>query len=379
MKSALLFLAAAVVTAAAALSADNVTVFRCCGRGEMLDLSDVHGQCVSLPDTEPLDFAPVFFDVYSNQFLEPNTSPPPYWNMVKARPLCRPAAFVPASPLGSPSGYVQFLNGSLWVQHWPKVLFDPGLFCLDRGGALVCQPDEPNMTKKCCGPSAVYSEQKTACEFSNNHDTADLPPDFTSGFPRCEEFFMSGRINESHWPVGDALIAGGTLRTVDGVLLQPREYCLEHVLEEQEPRSWTVFTCASPHDRDHVTKSYREDIRFTLYPLGLLLSVFFLAVTLVASCMLPSTYHVLHWKCQVNHVGCLLVGDLFLAFVQLSGDSLRGGSLCVFTGMYGHKYVHDFQPHREKSLSLDASVYCVLFISVSFVFPRPRCPAIMYL
>ncbi|VVC41972.1 Hypothetical protein CINCED_3A004878 [Cinara cedri] len=337
MKFILLFLAVAAATATT-LSADSVTVFRCCDRGETLDPSDIHGLCAVLPATEPLDFSPAIYDVYSNQFLAPNSTPPPYWNMVKARPQCQPAMFLPASPKDSSPLYVSFLNGSLWVQDWPKTLIDPGLFCLDRGGALVCQPKKPNMTKKCCGPSAVYSEVKTACEFYDKHDTEDLPIDLTSGFPRCDEetFFMTGRINESHWPVGDSWSSGGTLRTVDGLLLQPHEYCLEHVLEEPEPRSWTVFTCAPPHDREHVTKNYRDDIRFTLYPLGLLLSVFFLAVTLVASCMLPSTYHVLHWKCQVNHVGCLLVGDLFLAFVQLSGDSLRGGSLCVFTAIVMH-------------------------------------------
>lgn len=320
----------------AARGTENVTVFRCCGRGYTLDAADVNGECAPLPASEPQDFVPVIYDMHSSQFLAPNTTPPPYWNMVRARPPCAPAAaFLSASPLGSPSGIVPFLNGSLWVQNWPVMFVDPGQYCLDRGGALVCRPDEPNKTRKCCGPSAGYSELNTSCQVSGPHDPADLPADVVAGFPRCDDdlFVMSGRVNESHWPVDDQWPAGGALRTADGAVLQPREYCLEHVLEDREPRAWTVFTCAARHDPDRVTKSYRDDIRFTLYPLGLLLSAFFLAVTLVASCMLPSTYHVLHWKCQVNHVGCLLVGDLFLAFVQLSGDSLRG-PLCIFTGMY---------------------------------------------
>ncbi|XP_060864130.1 probable G-protein coupled receptor Mth-like 1 [Metopolophium dirhodum] len=327
------------LSAAAVSSADNVTVFRCCGRGEMLDPTDVHGPCALLPASLPQDFVPVIFDVISNQFLNPNEPPPAYWNLVHERPPCKPAAFLPASTPQDPPRFVSFLNGTLLAQHWPKnLMVDPGLFCLDRAGALLCLPDEPNKTKKCCGPSAVYSEANGGCEFSGRHDAADLPEDITSGFPRCEDdvYILSGRINESHWPVSGAWPAGGQLRTADGVTLQPREYCLERVLEQtQEPRTWTVFTCAPRHGVDHVTKSYREDIRFTLYPLGLLLSVFFLAITLVASCMLPSTYHVLHWRCQVNHVGCLLVGDLFLAFVQLSGDSLRG-PLCVFTAIVMH-------------------------------------------
>lgn len=336
-KLPLLLLLAALWTSSSAAGAVNVTVFRCCGPGETLDLNNVHGRCVALPATEPRDFMFVIYDVDSAQFLEPNTAPPPYWNMVRARPPCdRQADFLQASPVGSPSGYVPFLNGSLWVQHLATSLVDPGLFCLDRSGVLLCQPvsDQPNRTRKCCGPAAVYSEKKTACEVTGRPDAADLPADVASGFPLCADhtLVMSGHINESHWPDGGGeWPVGGMLRAAGGVTLQPRDYCLERVLEEQEPRAWTVFACAPRHDPDQVTKSYREDIRFTLYPLGLLLSAFFLAVTLVASCMLPSTYHVLHWKCQVNHVGCLLVGDLCLAYVQLSGDSLRGPT-CIFIG-----------------------------------------------
>lgn len=328
---------ATAATANAVVSAgpDNVTVFRCCGRGETLDPDNVHGPCAALPESEPQDFVPVvIYDPYNSQFLAPNASPPPYWNMVQSRPSCRPSTtFLHASLPRTPSSYVTFINGSLWVHSSVMMLVDPGQYCLDRGGALVCQPEEPDRTKKCCGPKAAYNEAKAACDLWDAHDPSDLPADVTSGFPRCEgdTWVMSGRINVTHWPDGGAWPAGGKLRTADGATIRPHEYCLEHVIEEPDQRTWTVFTCAPTHD---VTKSYRADIRFTLYPLGLLLSAFFLAVTLVASCMLPSTYHVLHWKCQVNHVGCLLVGNLCLAFVQLSGDSLKGGSLCVFTGTY---------------------------------------------
>lgn len=367
--------AATVMTYASATtssSAANVTVLRCCGPGEALDLTDDDDdgddddhsdgndqqrrgrRCVTLPATEPQDFVPVIYDVDSNQFLAPNTTPPPYWNMVLARPPCRPAGaelLLPGTPPGSPSGYVPFLNGSLWVQHLPAALVDPGQFCLDRNGALVCRSAgdggerRPHRTKKCCGPGAAYSEPDTACRVlaAGDRPLAGLPADVASGFPRCDGdvYVMSGRLNESHWPVRNDQwpTAGGSLHAGPESVLHTRDYCLERVLgsgddSDGRPVAWTVFTCAPRHrdsDRDVTTKSYREDIRFTLYPLGLLLSVVFLAVTLVASCMLPSTYHVLHWKCQVNHVGCLLVGDLCLAFVQLSGDSLRG-PFCVFTG-----------------------------------------------
>lgn len=54
----------------------------------------------------------------------------------------------------------------------------------------------------------------------------------------------------------------------------------------------------------------------TIYPIGLAISVIFLAATLAAGSLLPATHHVLHWRCQTNHVACLLVGDLLLCVAQ---------------------------------------------------------------
>lgn len=68
------------------------------------------------------------------------------------------------------------------------------------------------------------------------------------------------------------------------------------------------------------------DIRFTLYPVGFIISAVFLAATLAAGWLLPASHHVLHWRCQTHHVACLMLGDLLMAIIQLAGDSLQGGS-----------------------------------------------------
>ena len=68
------------------------------------------------------------------------------------------------------------------------------------------------------------------------------------------------------------------------------------------------------------------DIRFTLYPVGFIISAVFLAATLAAGWLLPASHHVLHWRCQTHHVTCLMLGDLLMAIIQLAGDSLHGGS-----------------------------------------------------
>ncbi|GLG98369.1 Probable G-protein coupled receptor Mth-like 1 [Gryllus bimaculatus] len=74
-----------------------------------------------------------------------------------------------------------------------------------------------------------------------------------------------------------------------------------------------------------------DDVRFTLYPVGLMLSVFFLAATLAAGCLLPGAHHALHWRCQTAHVACLMVGDLLLAVTQMAGTGVPP-ELCHATG-----------------------------------------------
>lgn len=71
-------------------------------------------------------------------------------------------------------------------------------------------------------------------------------------------------------------------------------------------------------------KTHRSDIRFTLYSLGFIVSAIFLAATLAAGWLLPASHHVLHWRCQTHHVACLMVGDIFMAIIQLAGNSLKG-------------------------------------------------------
>ncbi|CAB0040876.1 unnamed protein product [Trichogramma brassicae] len=67
-----------------------------------------------------------------------------------------------------------------------------------------------------------------------------------------------------------------------------------------------------------------RDIRFTLYPVGFIISAVFLAATLASGWLLPSSHHLLHWRCQTYHVTCLMLGDITMAIIQLGGTSLQG-------------------------------------------------------
>lgn len=91
---------------------------------------------------------------------------------------------------------------------------------------------------------------------------------------------------------------------------------------------------------DFLQTNYRsgpeaKDIRFTLYPVGFIISAIFLAATLATGFLLPASHHVLHWRCQTYHVACLMVGDITMAAIQLAGNSLKGDDwICPFLGEF---------------------------------------------
>lgn len=83
----------------------------------------------------------------------------------------------------------------------------------------------------------------------------------------------------------------------------------------------------------NVRFSFFQDIRFILFPIGLLISAVFLSATLAARYILPANHHILHWRCQTFYVTCLLIGDLLLAFTQLVGRNVNSYA-CISVGTY---------------------------------------------
>lgn len=295
-----------------------VSVNKCCPDGETLEGNG----CVPAV-LQP--WAPVIYNPLKRGFIEPKTYPADWTFKVSFPMTCEnPMAFF-SSP-GSFPLFVIFVNGSLNVEGSINPFVDTDSYCIDSKGALIClEPDREGRTavQKCCGRKGIYSEANRACQVSTASEEEFSHLRVLHKFPDCTDpyggYFIGGKMNISHWLQPD-----GTLKEKDGRILAKSQFCLEKILEyPDEPVH--VFTCPQPGKVKH------DDIRFTVYPMGLFLSVFFLAVTLIASCLLPSTYHVLHWRCQTNHVACLLVGDLLLAITQLSSDALKGPP-CIAIG-----------------------------------------------
>ncbi|XP_072398849.1 probable G-protein coupled receptor Mth-like 1 [Diabrotica undecimpunctata] len=214
-----------------------------------------------------------------------------------------------------------FLNGSVFSVEFNR-LFHPNEFCFDYKSALVCLniPENLVIVKKCCGDNAIFSQINGTCiHFKDNSYKIDVGQNKTlgAGFPTCAENKMHvvGELHKSK------IFNNGSLFVDNKFHLGAGNFCLEHVLE-QTGRSASIITCQEyvPQVRKKLTPSQNEtDIRFTLYPIGLAISAIFLAATLAAGSLLPASHHVLHWRCQTNHVACLLVGDVLLCITHLAG------------------------------------------------------------
>ncbi|KAK9496998.1 hypothetical protein O3M35_012795 [Rhynocoris fuscipes] len=314
-------------------------IYKCCQDGYYLNSKE---QCTK---GGPLTWAPAVYSPTNKSFLNPGTVPSDwYYQLAKPKNCHQKPAFVYYEPNVFPP-FVIFINGSLILSSEVSTLVAPENYCLDSSGALICFEqdfsDNTSITvQKCCGSRGEYSEQKESCSpaEADHPDFKSIPHRTIQRFPDCSEpggaYVIGGKLNSTHWLQDD-----GTLKDSGGRILPKSQYCLEKILEyPEEPIH--IFTCPP-----RVKPRHTHDIRFTLYPMGLFLSVFFLAVTLIASCLLPSTYHVLHWRCQTNHVACLLIGDLLLAITQLSSDALQGPA-CIGIGMSIISISHPTPPKK---------------------------------
>jgi G protein-coupled receptor Mth (Methuselah protein) len=327
-------------------------LFKCCPYGEIYSDYD---EC-KVAGTGDAVWTPIIYSPALQAFLEPGTVPP-HWRIVDAaRPKCNRCDITKIRTHVQNPMFLLFDNGSLLLTEFSKFL-DPGSFCVDSGISLVCVEDNcvdrqrpggqslsPQRTqvksrvRKCCGDSALYSDVKAACVVYSNLTTADnfstihfnnMTMVLTAGFPVCSghELVVAAKLDDTESSLKD----DGTLYVLAlDVTLLPGEFCVEHLLEHPADKP-SVFTCPDriPH---HVQRNDRDwDLRFTLYPIGLFLSAFFLAATLAAGCLRPSSHHMLHWKCQTGHVSCLLLGDVLLAVTQLSDGRVSGG-VCFALG-----------------------------------------------
>ncbi|KAF5307998.1 hypothetical protein FQR65_LT06566 [Abscondita terminalis] len=301
----------------------NITVSKCCELDEHISKNEGY-VCVRGKIEE---WAPRIYSPKKKTILPiPRNTVPSNWHLKTGQfPNCRGANATKVT------NFIGFQNGSLWLVDLDGVLVHPQFYCIDYNIAFVCvnevNSENSVAVRKCCGTNAYYKDKENRCiNINGTTNKINISKDKTivAGFPTCDSHMeIAGKYDERSLQENGSLLLKET-----NVLLPPGEFCLEHVLEsefEDADPTPSIFTCRNympPTVTTIISKNAPSDLRFTLYPIGLALSAIFLVATLVAGSLLPASHHVLHWRCQTNHVICLLFGYILLCITQVAGRSM---------------------------------------------------------
>ncbi|KAG7202061.1 hypothetical protein KM043_004739 [Ampulex compressa] len=322
----------------------RVDILKCCRNGEEL-VKPAEGEeeqslarCIATTNPwNPFIYSPSLKTILSQ--------PPAEWSVLQGRrPECSDGTELSYVPYRTANPFVLLDGGSAILEIGTDDSFGPAEYCADSNALLVCVPkkSEGNLAavtmkprvRRCCGYDAVFQESKKSC--SHQKEALDAPAllpnastavEIVSGFPTCprsDNFTILGNAKDA------ILLPDGGLE-IDGLSLPTGQFCVERIKELEQVAK--VFAC--PEHASQRPVVHAKDIRFTLYPVGFIISVVFLSATLAAGWLLPASHHVLHWRCQTHHVACLMLGDLFMAIIQLAGDSLHGGG-CKALAIMAH-------------------------------------------
>ncbi|XP_074027838.1 adhesion G-protein coupled receptor methuselah-like 1 isoform X2 [Leptinotarsa decemlineata] len=289
----------------------QVNVTKCCKFNEYLTIGE--RKCVK---NESSSWNIDIFNVRKGGFV-PHTSLPPHW---KVKEGVMPNCANPRQLIFQGKNNIPFMNGSLLSLEFDK-LFHPSQLCVDYHSALVCLNEPENLTyiKKCCGENAIFSQTNSTCrQFKDNSYRINVGRNQTlgAGFPVCidNKIHVVGEVNSS------SIFGDGSVQVQNGTILPAANFCLEYVFEHTG-RSASLITCPEYLPQQFITvEPQKTEARFIICSIGLALSAIFLAATLAAGTLLPASHHVLHWRCQTNHVSCLFVGDVLLCITQLSSN-----------------------------------------------------------
>lgn len=178
---------------------------------------------------------------------------------------------------------------------------------------------------KICEPSTLkfkvpfYDENGRFNATDDDDDDGDY--DFIFGNPCCFERYRL----EPHSDSCDEfrVLRNGSLSApyLFPDLLTPNDYCLEMFGNSSTKEEKALPLVCFPESQ------ITSHIQYILYPIGLLISVPFLIITMLVYCLIPELRD-LHGKTLVCYVLCLTVAYIFLATVQLVGETLISG-MCV--------------------------------------------------
>lgn len=345
-----------------------VTINKCCRSGHLLDENLV---CRShpkewIPTIVTKNFTKTLSETEVKSLLKS-------WNVQFTRPKCEGTEMEELVRFEK-KPFLLLDNGSFWYE---GDLLTSRAFCIDGNSAVVCVKGENNepvyydgppaeqikrvYIKKCCRSKKIYSKELAGCtvlpypepvtvskflEHTASSSVLNISNTFFEyGFPDCGEgYIFTGKLSEHN----SSLQQDGSLYLPTAkVLLEPKTFCLEYV-EEDKSNLPTILTCPNylpvPVNGSRIAPE-QGDIRLTLYPLALFISVFFLAATLATGYLVPTTHHMLHWRCQTCHVACLMLGDFLLAITQIVGHTFPQ-EICTIFGEYNFRHSKSLPFHN---------------------------------
>ncbi|XP_012233862.1 probable G-protein coupled receptor Mth-like 1 [Linepithema humile] len=324
------------------LTNSQVTILKCCRYGEALQQSDDNSD--EIPHCQPTKtvWKPLIYSRKSQGFVFILAE----WRILDGRrPECDDQSeliFLP-SRVSAPVFLMEEDGAAMPDPNNPDKI-SANHYCTDSNGLLTCEKKSMGnhaaatmrpRVRRCCGENATFNQQRNACEHLTK-EIVDAPPllpnassvvEIITGFPTCpksDNFTILGDTK-------DAVLQPDGGLEINGIALPTSQFCVERIKELNQIAK--VFAC--PEHAPQRPAVQATDIRFTLYPLGFIISAIFLAATLAAGCLLPASHHVLHWRCQTHHVACLMMGDILMAIIQLAGDSLHGVS-CKALAIMAH-------------------------------------------
>uniref|UniRef100_A0A0C9QE89 Mthl1_0 protein n=1 Tax=Fopius arisanus TaxID=64838 RepID=A0A0C9QE89_9HYME len=314
-------------------STTQTIILKCCKFGEKLEKpsdGDNLEKLKCVPNSKAWE--PVIYSPSKKSII---LQPPLHWKILEGkRPNCGDDKVLSFVPYSSFTPFIILEAGDAILEGGSGSTYGSSDYCADPKALLVCMPRkiETNRAaatmrprvRRCCGENAVFSESRDGCQYMKEPENlSPLLPNASAiemlpGFPICKNSENFTIIAEAK----DAILQPDGGIYVDGINLPSLQYCVERI-KEADGRA-KVFACAEHGSRRPVIKPM--DIRFTMYPVSLIISAIFLAATLAAGWLLPASHHVLHWRCQTHHVVCLMLGDLLMAVIQLASNSLHGNS-----------------------------------------------------
>lgn len=272
---AVLLISVVVFKSTAAMRPSQITVNKCCGENQMLNEIEQEHQC-TIDDNSNSDSSnswwPLIVMAKKKTFFEPHGYAPRFMKFQEHQPTCKNPEF-----FNGPHKMVLYTNGTLYLPERQKYI-ELHNYCIDKDSAIVCDPHakivhSKNPLKKCCALNAVYKTDQSTCvhaaavtlplSISNNDHNESALLNFTDydvqyGFPMCRNSkYFTFESNELNF---DRDLNRLVLKT--GQTLAWNEFCLEHVMVDNETSDLRAFMCA-----DHLSTASNGTVAFFLFHL----------------------------------------------------------------------------------------------------------------